>query len=37
MGYYCDFCLRDINKSKHSHLKSKSHKDLKNINIQYYR
>ena len=30
MRYYCDKCLRDIiKKSKHSHLKSKSHKDFK--------
>ena len=29
MRYYCDICLRDIKrKSKHSHLKSKSHKEF---------
>ena len=29
MGYYCNFCLRDIKKkSKYSHLKSKSHKEF---------
>ena len=29
MRYYCDICLRDIKKkSKHSHLKLKSHKEL---------
>ena len=45
MRYYCNICLRDIeNKSKHSHIKSKSHKEfekykhiilsLKNIDIK---
>ena len=45
MRYYCHICLRDIkNKSKHSHLKSKSHKkfekykhiilSLKNVDIK---
>ena len=45
MRYYCDICLREIkNKSKYSHLKSKSHKEfekyehiilsLKNIDIK---
>ena len=29
MEYYCDICLRDIKKqSKHSYLKSKSHKEF---------
>ena len=29
MSYYCDICLRDFKKkSKHSHLKSKSHKEF---------
>ena len=29
MSYYCDVCLIDIKKkSKHSHLKSRSHKDF---------
>ena len=29
MGYYCNICSRDIkNKSKYSHLKSKSHKEF---------
>ena len=38
MSYYCDICLRDIRKkSIYSHLKSKSHKELENINILYYR
>ena len=45
MSYYCDICLRDIKKkSKHSHLKFKSHKkfekykhiilSLKNVDIK---
>ena len=45
MSYYCDICPRVIkNKSKHSHLKFKSHKDfekykhiilsLKNVDIK---
>ena len=45
MTYYCNICLRDNkNKSKHSHLKSKSHKEfekykqiilsLKNVDIK---
>ena len=30
MRYYCDICLKEIkNKSKYSHLKSKSHKEFK--------
>ena len=29
MRYFCEICLRDIKKkSKHSHLKSKSHKEI---------
>ena len=29
MRYYCDICLREIKKkNKHSHMKSKSHKDF---------
>ena len=29
MSHFCDVCLGDIKKkSKHSHLKSKSHKEL---------
>ena len=29
MTYYCNICLRDIKKkSKHSHLKSRSHKEF---------
>ena len=29
MRHYCDVCLRDVKKkSKHSHLKSRSHKEL---------
>ena len=29
MSYYCETCLRDIQKkSKYSHLKSKSHKNI---------
>ena len=29
MRYYSDLCLKDVQKkSKHSHLKSKSHKDF---------
>ena len=29
MSYYCDTCLREINtKSKHSHPKSKFHKEF---------
>ena len=29
MSYYCGICRRDIKKkSKHSHLKSKSHKEI---------
>ena len=46
MSYYCNICLRDIKKqSKHSHLKSKSHKEFeiykhliisfKNIDIKH--
>ena len=45
MSYYCDICLRDFKKkSKHSHLKSKAHKEfekfkhiilsLKNVDIK---
>ena len=45
MTYYCDICLRNLKKkSKHCHLKSKSHKDfekykhiilsLKNVDIK---
>ena len=37
MRYYCDICLRDNKKNcKHSHLKSKSHKEFekfKHINL----
>ena len=29
MSYYCNICLKDIKKrSKHSHLKSRSHKEI---------
>ena len=28
MRYFCDICLRDVKKSKYSHLKSKSHKEF---------
>ena len=29
MSYYCNICLRDIKKnSRHSHIKSKSHKEF---------
>ena len=45
MSYYCQICLKDIEqKSEHSHLKSKSHKEfekfrhiilsLKNVDIK---
>ena len=45
MRYYCSICLKDIKKkSKHSHLKSKKHKEFekykqiiisfKNVNIK---
>ena len=30
MSYFCETCLRGVKKdSKHSHLKSKSHKEVK--------
>ena len=33
MRYYCEICLRDIKKkSKHSHLKFKSHKEFEKYN-----